>query len=215
MDSHTDSDPLVGDLDDYLTGPVADLFAAPPPAVEREADMLLRRRARTVAELARIEALAAAERARIDEWVDDRSYGPRRLADHLDSQLEAYARAVWRDNPKRMTHKLPHGTLRLTAGRASVIVDDEAALIEWWTQREPDPSMGAVVERVETWKVHKSELTRLARAAMSAEEAALPDDAEPGPPLNLEYVVVDGEIVPGVHVETPAEPKFQPPKENQ
>jgi phage host-nuclease inhibitor protein Gam len=170
------------------------------------ANRLLRARARREAELADIALLADAEHARIAEWVADRAAGPTREVEAIDRALEGWARATHDASGGRVkTWKLPNGTLKLTAARESLIVDDLDAFVAW-----ADDGGGA--------HLYVEKVTRTPdAAALKAMPGRLdlsPEEAEGTDPAVTARHLVDhsGEVIPGVHVEAATKPKFNPPK---
>lgn len=81
-------------------------------------------------ELARLEALRADELDRIELWWADVSHGETQRIAQLEAEITEWARA--HRDPRTKSFKTPWGTVSTrenTIGR--VVVDDEAALIEW------------------------------------------------------------------------------------
>lgn len=203
-------DDLEDEMQEYLAGGdgYGSEYDGEPdaPADAEGANRLLRARGRRQKELADIGRLADAERARIAAWVEDRAAGPGRAIEALDRALEGWARAEHEATGGRVkTWKLPNGTLKLTAARESLIVDDLAAFAAW-----ADDEGGAHLCETKTVRTPNA----AALKALPGRLDLTPAEAEGTDPAVTIRHLVDhsGGIVPGVHVEAATEPKFSPPK---
>jgi len=169
------------------------------PDSDTAADRLARRIRRAETELARIAALADEEVRRARAWQEDRSAGPRRLIAEAEKALEGWAR--WRHaETQEVTWKLPHATVKLLAQSTSLIVDDEEAAIASLLAIDPDSGY-VKVERT----VRRGDL----KAAVDI--MPMSDDETAGADPGKEHlrVVLDGEIIPGLHAEKPAQRPFK------
>lgn len=97
----------------------------------REAEWALRKRERARALLAELEQLAEEEIAALRFRVDQIGRPHRATIDYFDGRLEQYHREILREEPRRTTVELPGGKLTSTAGAVSIVVDNEAELVDW------------------------------------------------------------------------------------
>jgi phage host-nuclease inhibitor protein Gam len=186
---------LQADLDAWAMGEAAsdDPEALEPPRDVDQAERLLRARAGMLRELGRLEQFAERQIREIAAWRDDRTSGLRRRLAGVEKILEQWFRAVNRDEPKRKTEKLPHGTVKLRERPYSVEVTDEEALRGWlWSNR---PDLLDITVKPKAGQV---------KAAF-----------EPGPVVSEHEDVVwhavmapEGEVVPGIVLTKPTADKF-------
>lgn len=195
-------DPLASDLAAWMSGETDDpdrfdVYDDDPPVVAdlAEAERLGRRFARAHTELEEIAALAAAERDRITAWEDDRSAGPERVVRWVTRALDGFCR---RAHPERRGRvwKLPSVVLRLTAPHASLVVDDDRAAVEFCRDRGLGDAVISHVSRAELRR-------RVSPGPIVVDPEVTPDEFE-----CYAAVTEDGEIVPGVHFESPRQPTF-------
>lgn len=112
---------------------------------ELQADWALRRLQRVEERLGEIHALAAAERAVIDEWEMTESAKLQADHDNFSALLKAYMARSLELDPKRKTIRLPHGELkaRTTAPRWSF---DTSLFVEWASKARLKELLRIVVE---------------------------------------------------------------------
>lgn len=163
---------------------------------EEAVNRMLRKRARLVREMERVEAIAAQEDRQRREWVADRCGGIRRQLEWLDRGLEGYMRQ-FKAATRRKSLPLPAGTLKLTApGVASLEVSALADFLVWVDAERV--TRGQLVKKVET-----------PIAALVKDVCSL------GPQLDEQdgravFAVVDesGEVVPGLVFTKPSVERF-------
>jgi hypothetical protein len=179
------------DLDEFLTDALAPDTAISDvwtPTSEGEADWAARKilRARQTIAAKRAEAQRIIDETQ--RWLDKVTAEHERTATFLESRLAAWLTAeIAADESKkpRKSRELPCGAVvRQTAGRASLVVDDETAFVDWAVDHAPHLVSSEVV-----WSWSKADVKK-------AFDATKPDD------LGMSRLVTDGEPVPGVHVET-------------
>jgi len=188
-------DELTADLDDYIAEP---LFAAPdaPKDAER-ANYLLRRLTRITENADQVKALADAEAQRIADWKAERLGVLEREQAWIESALEGFMREAVRTGSSKTMH-LPNGTLTVRAARSRVIVDDEPALIEWAKDNAP-----AAVKVTES--VLKGQIDDVAADTRKTSQTVRDDGTEVAV---CDLITDSGEVIPGVHTETPTLPTF-------
>lgn len=95
------------------------------------AQWVLRQLRKHETEIARLHAIATAERTRIDEWQTREARPHADKVAHWTAMLVDYRKYLDELNPSTPAHyTLPDGTLKRTKGRQSVEVLDEGAFIE-------------------------------------------------------------------------------------
>lgn len=186
---------LTADLDDFIAEP---LFAAPdaPKDAER-ANYLLRRLTRISENLDQVNAVVAAEVQRIADWKAERAGVLEREQAWVEHALEGFMREAVRTGSSKTMH-LPNGTLTVRAARSRVIVDDEAAVLEWAKANAPE-----AVKVTES--VLKGQIDDLAVDKHKTSQTVRDDGTEVEV---LELIADGGELIPGIHVETPTLPTF-------
>lgn len=126
---------LYDDLENHLTADAPDGQPDGVPFVVdslERADWAARKVARARRILAEAELVAEAEQRRIGEWIDDRRARCEQDTEFLLGLLESYHRKRLDDDPKVKTISLPGGaTLVARKSPDSLVVEDEAAAIEW------------------------------------------------------------------------------------
>lgn len=199
---------LTADLDAYLDAEldtVADEAqrTREPFIVDNldKAEWAMRKWAQATARIADVEELAARRRAMLDEWAAARTDRDRATLEFMEMLLTGYLESVRAkeeadgvaEDRRTKSIALPSGAFRSSAGRPSIVVDDEAALVEWLEMEHPDlvrrsPIKGGLAD---VTSVHAS-----------------PVDGD-----LLRLVTPDGQVVPGVHVEVGARTyRCHPPK---
>lgn len=175
-------DPYSDDLDWIDTQPDE---APPVPDDPAEADRLLRLLHRARDEADDIRDVFDHEIAVLTARRDDLLAAPQSRIDGLTRSLE-----VWALRQRGAGHKsvdLPHGRVATRAGRESVHVDDEPAVLEWATG-----SLEAIVEIPEPRpRVSKATVKTLLQSGVLAAVDQSGDES----PL---VIVATGEPVPGV-----------------
>lgn len=78
-----------------------------------------------------VEAQAAGWIGRIQEWVEQTSWDDRRRAWALEAHLTRWGLEQREANPKKATFKLVAGEVATTNRKASVEIEDQAAVIDW------------------------------------------------------------------------------------
>lgn len=184
---------LDADLADYLLtgdGWPGDDDEEWQPSDEGQVDHLLRVLALREAEIARLRTYYQARVLELDAWLDDRTAGMVRSVESLRRALEGWSRQM---HPGESGHvwTLPSGVLRLTGGRESLVVEEEAVAVAWLV----DNLREAVVMTV-------------SRTALKAVVKAGPERVSTDGKHHYAAVTPDGEVVPGVRIEKPANPSF-------
>ncbi len=96
---------------------------------ERSAEFVMAKLKAADAEIGDAEALAADYRARIDDWLADRTRRARATHEWADAHLTRWWQEEVEANPKTLSRKLPSGKVSSTAGRIDwQVVDEEAAI---------------------------------------------------------------------------------------
>lgn len=216
---------LADDLDAFVLGdddawPDVDEALEPPPDADR-ANAMLRVLRGVEREVEKIDALAAAEVARIEAWRHDRVTGLVKRREQVTAALEQWMRAVNRLNPKRKSEQLPNGKLQLRKPSAGTVeVHDLDAFVAWHrddrllivreylrTLVESHASTGGIVEELDDVV---SELLRLvldhselARTKVEPVKDALKEcivqlDHDEVDGDQLWSFVHEGEVIPGV-----------------
>jgi hypothetical protein len=149
------------------------------------ANWALRKIARAEAEIARVEAVAYEEVARITQWKADTVRGPKDDIGFFKAHLVDYRRRLEDADPQLpKTYKLPAGDLTRRKGATRIEVTDEAAFVAW--AEANDPSLLSRKPLVSRLKDQKDRYT------------ALPPDGDEGTERATWIVTTDGEGVPGV-----------------
>lgn len=156
------------------------------------AEWAMRMYAAAVDDVATVDAHLHAYRRSVDAWASGRVKPLERTMDFFGMHLEQYAlrrRAETKD--KVMSVKLPSGTVGTTKGREVIEVDDEAALEKWLRSKPTLKGEVYAIEIVETFKVAKAALLKLAVEQLTVDEStgAILWDAD------------EGELIPGVRLE--------------
>lgn len=149
------------------------------PEDSHAADMLLRRIGRLRAERDEVAELYAAERARLDAWLADRTDG-------LDAYIARIERTLiaWLQANGRTSVTLPHGKVGSRKGGKSLVIDDPDLLLAWCDQNLPD-----AIDRTPRL-VGKADLRKLLPDPPAGEFG----ESEATEPI----VTADGEVIPGV-----------------
>jgi hypothetical protein len=191
------------------------------PTADEGVERILRRRARMESEVARIEKFAAGEIGKIRSFADDRAGGPKGWIARADIALEQFARKVHGARSDGRLWRLPSGSLRLTAGQDSLVLDDEQAAVKFCA-REGLPCVSLSVSRAELKKLVEAvpypadELTcscKQREGSLLLPSARYATRVDPECPIHgdfewLRAVTADGEVVPGVHVSRRRKPTF-------
>lgn len=194
---------LRAEMEAWLTEPPDNVEVPPDDLSDADrrlhADRLLRRIAAAERELKAIADVTGPEFARLTAFVEDRAAGPRRIIVEALAALEGFMRAEReRIGPRFSSLTLPHGTLRLNATRASLVVADETMAVAALKTAGLD-------ELVEE-SVAKAPLKKLVLPG--------PPDGlapyKPGEPIKTraKAVLSDGTILDGVFIEEPTERSF-------
>lgn len=190
---------------------VADIGQDPPEVVDavmavhtwqvtddEVAEWAMRKLAGAEDRVARYEAMAAAWRARVDEWLDQVTRADRRTAAWFGGHLLAYMVRERERDADRKSIALPSGALSSTkpAKPKVSVVDDELAA-RWAKANLAPEVVAAVVKEETTWKVY----------AGIGQHVRTVDNGDG----TWSAVDADGKPVPGVVVEPPAiKPKVTP-----
>lgn len=197
----TDDD-IRDELDAYLSEP----YDFPEPvelseqlviASEHEAQRMMRRRARLIDEMHRVQRVASQEIENITAFVSDRVAGIEGALTWLDRGLEQWTRRMHEADPRKKSWAMPSGALKLRApGAHATSISDPAAFMAWAAasdergklvkQADPEPDKAAI------------------KAALKLGPAVMTVDGV------TSYSAVDdgGEVVPGVVFTKPAEDAF-------
>ena len=135
----SDDDDLRADLDAWLDIPIPtgpdpddpDAEVVLPAADDDLANRILYKLRRLDGEAARIEALYAAERARLDSWKADRMAGVDRDRSAARRSLDGFMRAWHHLNPRTKSLSLPNGKLQLRDVKGKVEITDPVAFVSW------------------------------------------------------------------------------------
>ena len=185
-----------------------DTEPARPETAER-ADRILWRLRTAERELESFRELVAARKAQLDAWLADMSRGPERVIAYCERALEGYARYQHElSGGRTVTFKLPNGVLKLTKPQGKLIVDDEAELLAVLDQLAAEHMTAG-----EAWP----ELVRTERNVRVAELKKVAtwllmegDELEGADPDYDHYkLVIDGELIPGAHLQTPRQRTFK------
>lgn len=157
-----------------------------------KAEWAVRKWTQAQARIGEVDELIRRRKAMLDEWAAARTDRDRATLEFMEMLLTGYLEAVRAkeeadgvpEEKRTKSIAVPSGQFRSTAGRASTIVDDEAALVEWLESEHPE-----LVKRSPI----KSGL---------ADVTSFLADPDGGGPDRL--VTADGQVVPGVHVEVGA-----------
>jgi hypothetical protein len=162
------------------------------------------------AEEASLRAQARLWHQQIDDWLARATAGPARRQAFFENALVSYA-ASWREqDEKRRTLHLPSGEIKATVpATAKVVIDDEAALLEWLNEVEEQTTLG---------DHDPTEAAELAHAAIkrTPDTVRLPElrklvKAEPTQDGGWVAVCpLTGECPPGVRVEPPGPATYNP-----
>lgn len=175
----------MADLAEYLS----DQYELPEEPEQRQkfviddddrANWALRKLAIHKQERERINAQAEAEINRVANWATEAMKPIDDSVAFLEGMLESYFRNLRKDGYDKASYKLPAGTLKRSAGRASIEIENEEALLEWVKENHPE------------W-VH----TKISEAVPKSVLAKEMRDGK--------IVTEDGEVVPGVAVVEPRE----------
>ncbi len=174
IDLYDDGDPLAEGV------PLDDVE---PAADQETADRYLRLAARYESEADRIHHQFGVEIERLVKRRDDLMHAPRRAAERFAELAKGWALANRTD--QRKSFALPSGTIKTSAGRERIEVDDEKAVVDWWCAFDDDDAPPVCV--VPDPKVHKPTIA----AALKTGQLVARDGA---------VVTAAGEVVPGVRV---------------
>lgn len=113
------------ELNDYMAD-------APIPGIANDTDLqvALRRYKSKEAEAARNKAVAAAEIARVNEWLVDANASANDEMGRLKVLIEEYALRV-RKEENRMSISLPDGKVATRKVNATIDVEDEESVVRW------------------------------------------------------------------------------------
>jgi hypothetical protein len=171
-----DLDDVLGEDIDYCTEPAEFLD-------DDRANRLLRVHMNLTRDLSGIEDVYAAERARLDDWRDDRTAAIRSRVEWVERALELYHRAKLAQNPKLVTIDLPNGQHRARKQQPEWKIDPDIFLP--WAEKnapecirvpepKPAPDMAAI------------------KATLTTDDGAEGD--------TVHALALGGEVVPGVSV---------------
>lgn len=179
---------LADDLGEWMEG---DLAADTEPESMDPAyvDRILRRIRRLEDEQANVNALAQAERDRIEAWRSERTGIVGRQIEHYEQVVEGWMRANFARN-KVKTTKLPNGELKLRPGKVTAQVENGDRFARW-----------AVACGMPQW----------ARVTYAPDKAALTKELRPGELHGhaddgrelRQAIASTGEIIPGVLLSVP------------
>ncbi len=136
--------------------------------------------ARIRARIATNNATADADIAKVEQWVEDANKSLTNRAAFYEGHLEAFMRQERRRDPKTKSITLPAGTIKTTATKGTVEIDDPTAFFEWASADE----------------VRAKELLRIVPETIAPDKNALKKLDREGAML----VTDEGELVPGVSV---------------
>lgn len=139
---------------------------------DKKADWAMRKLARLRRKQAENKAIAEAEIQRVSEWLETVNKSLESDAAYFEYILTPYA--LLQRSEGRKTVTLPHGTIKTTAGRPKIEIEDEEKFLEWAKESETS------VIRIKT-EIDKKALNALLR-----------DDNQ--------VISTQGEIVPAVRV---------------
>ncbi len=142
---------------------------------------------------ARLEAHAKAEHERIDRWLARQTEGMDKRRAFLTQLLESFARA-WKERTHMAPPKLINGTLRLTAPRRRIEVDDPAAFKDW---AEGNARLDLLRITVEPSK------ESIKQAAQEG-----PEEGSSAEERRCKAVAQGGEVIPGIRIVTPRGESF-------
>lgn len=174
---------------DILAGLIEPDHTPEPVAAPRdahEADRLLRRIARLDAERAEAHSRYEQLRHELDAWHGDVVGGIDRQLEYLEGVVCDWARA----NGLTKQAKLPHGTVKTTKGRVSLVVTNREAAVAWARNTGRD---GLIRQAA-------PDIDRQALAKIVATEALSGEGADEMPAVVGD--IADGEVVPGVIMTT-------------
>lgn len=159
---------------------LARLFGVPPWRItdERTAEWVMAKLRAATREVDDAEVLAAEYRARIDDWLEDRTRRARATSAWATAHLERWLADLHAADPKTKSRKLPSGKVTSTEGRLEWTVADEAAAVRALADEEDLD--GLVVTKLAG--------VRDLAAALMADEA------------NGRAVTPSGTVVPGIVV---------------
>lgn len=126
-------------------------------------------------EIAKLEELKKVEVDRIEMWFADLASGELREIARLENEIQAWARENRTERTK--SWQTPWGSVSTRERKGEVAVDDEAALVAWCEANDL-----IIPPKPQTPKPNVTELRKVAQLVDG-------------------LLVVDGEVVPGVHVE--------------
>ncbi len=145
------------------------------------------------AKRARIEAHAKREHERIDRWLEKETTGLDKRRAFLTQLLDSFARA-WKARTHLAPPKLINGTLRLSAPRRRIEVDDLAAFKDW---AEGNARLDLLRIKIEPNKENLHQATG---------EGPLLEETEQE--VRRAAVTPDGEVVPGIQLVMPRQDSF-------
>jgi hypothetical protein len=161
-----------------------------------DAEWAMRRLAELEDDVAEAKAHATAWRAPIDDWLDKQTAAPKERAAFLRRKLEAFGITQRMGNPRLATIPVPSGEIATRqAKEPTVIVVDEATLIEWCEDTLPGFLFDDVVKTEQSVRV--SELRKCVAVELVPDEDGV---------TTYRVTFADGEVehdVPGVEVEPP------------
>lgn len=182
---------VLEDLDDVVgLEPVPDelLDGAPVPVPDPDrANRILRRIARLDDNEQLVKVTVAGERDRINQFEADRLGTIERERAWLRDCLEGFSRQHFAATHEKSV-KLPNGTLSLRKASSRTVVDDEAEAIAWAAVNQPE----AVKTTLQRSKIEAT-----------AQGGHTQVDAEGVEVTVAQLVTEAGEVVPGIHTETP------------
>jgi uncharacterized protein (DUF885 family) len=194
--------------------PPPDDDAAPMDALDEDrANRLLYKLRRVSRERAQIQAVARAERDRVDAWERDRLDVVDRQITDLTNVLEQWMR-MHSERTKSVTKTFPNGELRLRAARARLEIIDDAKAEIFVMERVQTAVAKAIAQPNFRTDASSGDVFALVLRALRDEpflrvkldlaKDAVKKAAEEGPvtsehdDVEMRAAVVDGEAIPGV-----------------
>lgn len=185
------------DLDEYMGEPEN---TDPDTMRPEDADAFLWRIRRDQRIKAEKERQAGTAVAKIAEWLTLETGPLDQQIATAEHHLENWMRAQHTRNPKMKTWSSPNGELRLRAGRTSIKPTDPQLLVKTLED-------GGYPELVN----HPAPTPKLDELKRRATPVAMSELETEGtdPDIEQSHLVLDGEILPGVHLERPTKDRFE------